>query len=193
MPKFFTIKDFITYNNPCFNCSKNIKIDLGYQHTYSTSGYAKNIEATTECLVFELKVGYFDYLSLKIYYKDNSIETNNPPLFQDYIRDKKLYLRSFCSYCHTEIISDYLLVNLEKGRIDPLQLKNERLLINDTAALYYISSDYSANTSVLVADRIDKTNPLSPTKLTDLPILPLYTFKNKEHLLKKIRTWLTFS
>ncbi len=194
MPKSFTIKDFVSYNNPCFNCQRSVSIDLNYRNSFGIPVHSRSGTSTPNEVSFELKMGYSEFIYLEVNYLTQKIRTNNEDFLKKYLQgnEKYLTLRSYCHYCCCEISTHPLKFNFNKGIIELIALKSERLLINDSTTLYQIETDFNTNKSILFADRIDKTSPLAPTKI-ELSILPLYSFKSKQTLVDKLRKILLFS
>ena len=194
MPKSFTIKDFVSYNNPCFNCQRSVSIDLNYRNSFSIPVHSRSGTSTPNEISFELKMSYTEFIYLEVNYLTQKFHTNKADFLKNYLTntEKSLSLRSYCHYCCTEVSTHPLKFNFNKGIIELITLKSERLLINDSATLYQIETDFDTNKSILFADRIDRTSPLSPTKI-ELSILPLYSFKSKQTLVDKLRKILLFS
>lgn len=187
--KKFTAKDFIAYNNPCFSCGERISFRLGIEGPVSTQ---LRPTVKPEYTVVDLKVTYTITLQLWIFHKSNKIITSDTRGFADFLFDNKLYLHSRCDKCMTTIQSQFLEFNIDKGYAKPTGISREVLIVQDNMNLYNLQSSFIEEKSVLTVDRIDKTTPISPI-LLELPLLPMYKFKDKEQFLNKIKTYLTFS
>lgn len=201
--KKFTVKDFITYNNPCFSCGNKISFYIGtesYQAIIldpkfpvgSTHPTFMRPIVSTEYSELDLKISYNDSLNLRIYHKSNKIDSNNIQKLFEYLKAHRIILQSRCDKCYTCIESNDLLFNYDKGFIYPATIKSERILVSDDENMYHMYSWFSTNKTDLTIDKINRVLPVSSSHLK-LPLLPLYKFKNKQHFIDKIRTYLTFS
>lgn len=197
--KKFTVKDFIHYNAPCFSCENKVKIsvissrmnsDVGVDGAASPSQLRPTI--TNKNLEVDLKVTYDEIIKLFIDLTTNKIITTNFQGLTNYLKEHRLYLRSYCDKCYTGIESFFLEFNLQKGFISPVGISNERLICSDGMNTYTVYTSFIEEKSNLYVDKIDKVQPVSPLKLTLSP-LPLYKFRTKEVFLKKMRTYVLFS
>lgn len=193
LPKLFTIKDFITYNNPCFSCKHLINFKIGFfdLETKADVSYLRPLVTTTHTEV-DLLITYNDVLKLFIFHETNKITTNNREALTKYLRRHKLFLQSACDRCYTKVESRYLEFNLEKGLIRAVGLLTERLIVSDKKKLYQIDSLFIVERSTITVSQLDKILPLSPTIL-ELPLLPKYHFQDKQHLIEKCKLYVLFS
>jgi hypothetical protein len=191
--KKFTVKDFIDYNGPCFSCGNPINFKVGFLdlETKADASYLRPT-VTANYTEIDLRITYENSLKLYIFHKTNKILTNSNQALTKYLSSRKLFLSSVCDKCLTQIESQYLDFNVEKGFVSATAIATERLLVMDSHNLYQINSFFMANKSVLTVDKLDKTTPLSPLTL-ELPLLPKYRFRNKDHFLRKVKTYITFS
>ena len=189
----FTVADFIAYNNPCFSCDNQINFKIGFLdlETKADISYLRPTVGPTYTEI-DLLITYSNALKLYIFHKTNKILTNNRQGLTRYLSGHKLFLRSACDKCYSQIESQYLDFNLDKGRVLAVGISSERLVVMDKQNIYQINSFFLADKSNLIVDRIDKTRPLSPTNL-ELPLLPKYRFKNREHFIDKMKTYIVFS
>lgn len=191
--KKFTVKDFITYNNPCFSCGNKISFRIGSK---VTDGIADIIylrpNVTLDRTEVDLKISYTQTLQLWTFHKSNKILSSDIEGLTNYLTDHKLVLNSRCDHCYTTIESFPLEFNLPKGFIKPVSINKEMLIVSDDMNMYQIHSYFPEEKSFVAIDRINKTTPVSPMRL-ELPLLPLYKFKDKEHFINKIKTYLIFS
>ena len=191
----FTVKDFIAYNNPCFSCSSNINFRIGFLdlETKADISYLRPT-VTPNYTEVDLIIKYASTEALKLYifHKTNKILTNSSQGLTKYLSGRKLFLSSTCDKCYTQIESQYLDINIDKGYIAAVGISSERLMVNDGDNLYQINSFYMAEKSNLIIDKLDKVMPLTPFQL-DLPLIPKYRFKDKAHFIQKMKTYLTFS
>ena len=189
----FTVKDFIAYNNPCFSCDNQINFKIGFLdlETKADISYLRPT-VTPQYTEIDLVITYSDALKLYIFHKTNKILTNSQQGLTRYLSSHKLFLHSTCDCCYTEIESQFLDFNLDKGFVGAVGISSERLMVSDKENLYQINSFFMADKSNLVVDKLDRTRPLTPLSL-ELPLLPKYRFKNKKHFIEKMRTYLLFS
>jgi len=191
----FTVKDFIAYNNPCFSCGNQINFKIGFVdlETKADTSYLRPVVTPIRTEIdLIIKYSNTEVLKLFIDHKTNKILTNSNQGLTNYLSSRKLFLSSSCDKCYTQIESQYLDFNLDKGYVAAVGLSTERLLVNDGTNMYHINSSFIEEKSRLVVDRLDSTKPVSPFTM-DLPLLPKYKFKNKSHFVSKIKTYLLFS
>lgn len=191
--KKFTVKDFIGFNNPCFSCDNKITIEVGVTSRFITQQdvYLRPTVAIPFTEV-DLRISYNSHLKLAVDHKTNQFMVNNLGALTNYLDNHKLFLESKCSRCQTLLQTQYLEFELAKGFIRPVGLSRENLYTSDDTNMYMIISSYIEDRSHVIVDRIDKTTPLSPIRF-DAPLLALRRFKNKEHLISKLKTYITFS
>ena len=191
--KKFTVKDFIAYNNPCFSC--------GSQISFSIDSYSKESQTivTLRPLVnpdntfVQLEVRYrsrTDGVDLTIFHKTNKFITNNLYSLTNYLDEHKLFMRSICYRCNTCIESGYLEFILDKNMVGAVELFYENLFFNDKTNNYCITSNFLNNKSKIAITTI---NDLNNCRYLDLALLPKYRFKNKQHLIEKMKLYLLFS
>lgn len=191
--KKFTVADFIAYNNPCFSCDNQINFKIGFLDLESRVDVSYlRPTVTANYTEIDLVITYSDALKLYIFHKTNKILTNSQQGLTRYLSGHKLFLHSACDKCYTQIESQYLDFNLNKGFVNAVGISTERLMVQDNHNLYQINSFFMADKSNLTVDKIDKTHPLSPTTM-DLPLLPKHRFRDKKHFLEKMRTYVLFS
>ena len=187
-----TVKDFITYNAPCFNCSNPVsfKVSVLNEENSMISNLTPKLENDTSFIV-DLQITYRFTLKLKVLLISNQFQVSDYDKFKYFLEKHQIYLMSRCQRCFTTIESHFLDFNLEKGYIEPLSISHEFLMINDQENLYQIYSIVLENKSVLTADKISKYDLSSPNRI-DLPLTSLSDFKNKNEVLDKIKMILTF-
>jgi hypothetical protein len=139
-----------------------------------------------------IKYANTEALKLYIFHKTNKILTNSSQGLTKYLSSRKLFLSSTCDKCYTQIESQYLDFNIDKGYVAAVGISSERLMVNDGDNMYQINSFFMAEKSNLIIDKLDKVRPLTPFQL-DLPLIPRYRFKDKAHFIQKMKTYLTFS
>ena len=191
----FTVKDFIEYNGPCFSCGNQINFRIGFLdlETKADISYLKPV-VTSNYTEVDLIIKYSNSEALKLYifHKTNKILTNSTKGLTNYLSTRKLFLSSTCDKCYTQIESQYLDIHVDKGFVAAVGISTERLMVSDGTNQYQIDSFFMAEKSRLLVDKLDRTRPLTPLTL-DLPLIPKYKFKNKEHFINKMKTYITFS
>lgn len=191
--KKFTIKDFIAYNNPCLNCNESISL------TFSGSGY-RDITESSPISIFSLRpfvsskytevnlsVTYNNLLKVIIDHKTNSFSSNNIEALKSYMELHRIYLFSSCNKCGTNITSKYLEFDFDKNLINATEIETENIIVIDGSVSYNLYSDFIDNETILSV-----LNDSSDFRIK-LSLLPKYKFKNKQHFIDKIKTYLTFS
>jgi hypothetical protein len=190
----FTIKDFIAYNNPCFSCNSPINFKI-YSETIGsgTSGHL-NPTVLPNYTEIDLSIKYSNMEALKLFivHKTNKILCSNNQGLTKYLSERKLTLVSTCDRCKTQITSEPLKFDLEKGHVEATYLKYERLMVHEGDNIYQIDSNFETEKSVLIVEKLNAVKPLSPLRL-NLPILPKYRFKDRAHFLNKVKTYIIFS
>lgn len=127
-----------------------------------------------------------------IFHKNNKILTNSQQGLTSYLSTHKLFLQSTCDRCYTHIESQFLDFDLDKSVLAAVNISFERLMVSDKENSYQMNSYFLTNKSNLIVDRIDKARPLTPVNL-ELPLLPKYRIRNRQHFIDKMRTYLLFS
>jgi hypothetical protein len=192
--KKFTVKDFISYNAPCFSCQSKVTIKIGVMTIESTDFNIALLSPviSNNSTDIDLKINYNNSLTLKIFHKTNKFQASSMKGLTEYLAGHKLFLRTNCDHCYTKVESQYLEFNLLKGFIKPAGVSNELLIVNDGSNLYQVHSSFIEEKSLVIVDRINKTTPITPLRL-ELPLLPLYKLKDRQHFIDKIKTYLIFS
>lgn len=192
--KKFTVKDFITYNGPCFSCQSKIIFQIGVFNTKAkqigTSVFLNPV-VTNDFINIDLKINYRDSLNLKVFTKTNKFTTSSMKALTKYLDEHGLFLRSKCDNCHTNVDSEALEFNLLKEFIAPVAIGDERLVVNHNKYLYELYSDFSGSRSVLIISPAVSSS-IMPISM-NLPLLPMYKLKNKERFIEKVKTYLIFS
>jgi hypothetical protein len=203
--KKFTVKDFITYNNPCFSCGEAVTIKIVTRKSITTgrgskSDEEKNVEitplVTPEYVEMNLRITYKKTLKLKIFHKTNKFKTNDEPRLLKFLTENDIWIESFCS-CLTYIKSECLRFDLTKEFIYSFPIENEVLSCSDNINWYVMASSFKENKSALTYGKKDYSleNNWGADSIGSivLPLLPRYRFRNKEHFLTKMKTYLIFS
>lgn len=204
--KKFTVKDFIAYNNPCFGCGKNINFKIGfYSNNEMGKAWASYLRPSVlaNYTEIDLKITYSDAVKLYIFHKTNKILTNNQAGLTKYLTEHKLFLSSTCQ-CQTTIETgpmDFHLLT-ENQFVSAVPISFEMLLVRSQDNIYQLTSSFPDNKSTLNVWKAEDTyikygklKPQLPSQATtiEMPLIPKYKFKNKEHFLEKMKTYILFS
>lgn len=191
--KRFSVKDFISYNSPCFSCNNPILVRVGVTHrdlTAQESSLRPFIQSShTE---IDLKITYNSVLKMAIDHKTNKFAVNDMGALTKYFEDHKLFLELSCNKCYTTITSHHLEFDLNRRFIKAVGISQENLITNDGSNMYQIHSSFIKETSLVYVTKIDKATPVSPIRF-ETPLMPLGKFKDKEHLISKLKLYATFS
>lgn len=192
--KKFTVKDFITYNGPCFSCQSKIVFQVGVFNTKSKQSATSvflSPTVTNDFINIDLRINYRDSLNLRIFTKTNKFTTSSMKSLTKYLDEHGLFLRSKCDNCHTNVDSEALEFNLLKEFVVPVAIGDERLVVNHNRYLYELYSNFGSSCSILIISTT-VSPPITPIRM-ELPLLPMYKLKNKERFIEKVKTYLVFS
>jgi hypothetical protein len=188
MGKLFTIKDFITYNAPCFNCHSKINfITQSVKDVESMSDVILNqmVELkptiTSQHMEIDLVITYRTNTKLSIDLKINKFSTNNTQGLKRYLDRHKLFLISQCDSCHSQIVSQFLRFDFNKGYVKAFGLWHERLIVDaGNQVPYQINTWFDKSESILFI-----SCGTEYMKNIKLPLMPKYKFKDKQALIDK--------
>lgn len=189
--KFFTIKDFISYNNPCFSCNnqKILKIvSSPIKENIVGGGVLLNPTISSTFLEVDLKITYLYSLKLKISHTSNKIIISNIDDLTKYLEQHTLYFVSRCNCCGTRISSNILTFDLTKSFVKPLSIESEIICVKEGESFFILKSYFAQNKSNLIINKKDS----DPIELS-LPLYPLLKFKNRDHFLSKMKMLALFS
>lgn len=189
--KIFTFKDFIAYNNPCFSCGDKINFSIVSCPITEPGKVQLRPTVRPDSVTVDLKISYNQSLQLQILMPSNQFLISDRKAFADYIFSNRLYLNSHCNRCFTTLETHFLEFNFDKGFIKPVGMSRESLVVSDNTHRYHIYSSFFSEKSTIVMDRIDRPIPISPVKF-EAPLLPLYRFRDREHFITKMKTYLIF-
>lgn len=190
--KEFTFKDFIAYNNPCFSCGDKINFNIVSVPNSGPGLVQLRPLVQPDNVSVDLTITYDNKLQLQVQMPSNQFLISDRKSFADYIFSNKLYLNSHCNKCHTTLETHFLEFNFDKGFIKPVGMSRESLVVSDKTHMYHVYSSFFSEKSTVVMDRIDRPLPISPVKF-EAPLLPLFRFKDREHFINKMKTYLVFS
>lgn len=195
--KKFTVKDFIDYNAPCFSCNSPINIHMGVipmERADNPKLVGNTIilkpVITSEYTEVDLKITYSDFLRLRIAHTTNQFSVNNLSSLERHLSSNVLFLLSKCDKCGTQVESENMEFDIERGFLKAFGLAVETIKMIDDKNHYVINSLFYQDKSNVVI--VNSSRSASVFNM-DFPLLPMYRFKNKEQLLNKLRTYLTFS
>lgn len=200
--KKFTIKDFLFYNNPCFSCQSNINFYFvsNSKDISKTKqpGYFNPI-VSKDAISIDIKKSYSHSLTLSIYNKTNKFYANNKHELEAYLDDHRISMYSTCPKCNTTIISNTLEFDVKGKFVKPVEVFAETINVESKGKTYSLATLIENNSSHIEVINGSKTSLTSMLLLNndsfslDIPALPLYKFKNKDNLIKKIGIYMTFS
>ena len=186
----FTVKDFITYNNPCFSCGSTIHINVmsTSQHSPHASGVVLKSNVKPDRTEIQPKITYRRALQLWIFNQSNKIITSDIRGLTEYLYEHKLYLRSYCKTCNTEIFSHFLEFDIAKNLVKPFGISSESLRVQDSKTEYCIYSSLMEEKS-----QISIHSKFCTSIRVDSPLLLLNKLKTREVFLNKMKIYLLFS
>ena len=166
--KKFTVKDFITCNNPCFACGKKINFQIGYCRVetgelassgHQLASYLRPIVLANYTEV-DLKITYIDAIKLYIFHKDNKILSNNQGGLANYLSNHKLFLVAECT-CRTRTESGFLDFHLttEHQYASAVEIRYECLMVTEKDNIYQFNSSFLDNKSTLIVYKNDGKYP----------------------------------
>ena len=192
--KKFTVKDFITYNAPCFNCDSRVNFYFTMTQDISETSLAGSVDkramVTTSYTEVELIVHYAANLKIKIDHKTNKFTTSSPEALTKYLSEHKLCLSSRCSKCYADIRSTNIEFNIEKGFVYPVSISSEIYTILGANIIYYVKSLFENKDPQTY---IDVANIRAEALRLKIPLLPIYKFKTKDKFLNKMKIYTLFS
>ena len=188
----FTVKDFITYNNPCFSCGNPVNFRFRFVGKVESELPRPLVTPNYTEIDLTIKYSKMEALKLCIFHKTNKILTNSLTGLTKYLSENKLFLSSRCDRCNTQIESRFLEINVDKGYVAAVGLSTERLIVTTNDRIFQVVSSFMEEKSTIYVDRLDQAKPTQPFTL-ELPLIPKYKFKNRENFLSKIKTYMIFS
>jgi hypothetical protein len=193
----FTFKDFILYNSPCFSCGNKVNFQLIASRTSgSEDSHSLRARINGEVTELDLAITYNSTLKLGVFNKSNRIICTTPVDLKRYLIDYNLMMELNCSHCRTHIETRFLEFNLDRGFIKPVGIAYEYIQISEKETMYRLQSDFRDPAmsklyvcSAEMGDFLRTGNEIN----INLPLIPMYSFKNREHFLNKIKTYVVFS
>lgn len=196
MMKKFTVKDFIFYNSPCFNCSgdsifyfliRDMTESQSYPRFPASFSSKKAIVMPTYTEV-ELVVHYANNLTIRIDHKTNKFIATSKHALVKYLNQIELSLELRCNKCFAQITSNSIEFNMEKDFINPISLCLESFTIQDAKSNYHVRTYFDSKQTFITT-----SSPKVKSLGMQLPTLPIYKFKTRAKFLEKIKTYITFS
>jgi len=137
-------------------------------------------------LIVTLRIKYSFTLKLQICIDNNKFEVSDMEKFITYLGIQNLILISECKKCKSFIISNELQFD-HRGFVKPVILKREGICLIDGDKNYDLMTEFSKNKTGL---RLFDDKGIMEM---DLPLLPLYKFKSRDKLLRKLKMCVVFS
>lgn len=190
----FTVKDFITYNNPCFSCESKINFSIGAlddEHTSIDEAVYFRPTVTKNYSEIDLIINYTTSLKLFIFHTTNKILSNDFIALTKYLERRKLFLSSFCHKCHSQSKSKILDFNLEKKIVKPTTLLLEETIIYDDKFRYLLTSNSEKNKSYFIIEDLAKVK-YTPTVI-ESPLIFRSKFNNRQSFIDKTKLYVLFS
>lgn len=189
-----TLKDFIYYNNPCFSCNSKIYLQFISVHLNKFGVYPTVLRPIIHdnALSLDLKIKYKHTLSITFFPQSNKIITLDHKGLAEYLDNNSLYLKSYCECCASSVESFYLEFNLEKNFIKPINIGKEFLYTSDEINNYQVISDiFSGQSEIFIFKRGDILSKQGFN--AKIPLTLLSNLKDKQGLIKKLKTYALFS
>ena len=89
--------------------------------------------------------------------------------------------------------SHYLDFNTAGNYIKPTGISSQHLVLSDKNNTYVINSEFISDETTIFVFALKDGGMTSAISNLKLPLLPHYRFKDKEHFIAKIKTYLLFS
>lgn len=177
----FTFKDFINYNNPCFICNKLNTLCFNINGRVIYPSLEKN-NKNNQILYCTLNISYKTFTDINFNIKNNEYYClSSPVLLNNYLKDIKMIMSLFCDNCHSFVKSNEFKFNFSKSYVEPLSIHNEVYIFIDKNKYTITLND--TDSSISVSDYIN---------VSKISIPKFKRPKNKEILIKKIKTYLTY-
>ena len=194
MSKSFTVKDFIKYNGPCFNCGNKIFVSIKEYDCLIVNGLnsISSFEIKGDIIEATLKLNYSYILNLTINISNNKYETSNIHKLMAYLASRDIVLFSECKKCKSYIHTESLKFG-PKAFILPTKISAEKFLFSDNLNNYTITSDFKNNKTIITSLPKNYNDYYQELISLDISLLPLYKFKTREKILQKIKTLILFS
>lgn len=183
-----TVKDFIDYNNPCFNCGSKIHFYINVLNHNTKVNSTISASPEKKGIRFSFKIGYLNHLYILIDTTTNSFIVNELKDFLVYTKDKDFTFNSQCTKCNCQIISNPISFSFINNFIKPISLDMENLLVKSKGSIYRVYTVFKDDTSQLSV--LSKDGSFIEM---NIKLFPLYKFKNKDTFMKKAKIYLLFS
>lgn len=196
--KKFFVKDFIQYASPCFGCEKPLSLRMLIRNKEDNAllpelgnspSTALTPTITDKHLEIDLSIKYNSKLRLWMMHKTNTFLVNDNVAFSNYIAKYNLRLLVACT-CGTLYQTNNLDFQTFNRTIGALTLSYEQLVFQDKTHTYHLDTDFRTERSIAI---ISKKGSTAIPLHFDLPLLPKYKLRNKQHLVEKLRIYSIFS
>ena len=187
----FTIKDFLLYNGPCFNCGKKVSFFI-----FSNNKTAPNLferipaDIDSDIITCTINIKYRSSLRVEFNCKTNEYITTNDEEFDKYLQSNYVYMTTKCNSCMSKVVSTYF--EFEQSHIKPLRISSEHFKLEDSFAekIYHIDSHKETNETIV--DIVKYKDTEFDHYGLSFPLMLRGRFKNKFFFIKKIRQLMVF-
>jgi len=179
----FTIKEFFDNNKKCVCCKSKTSIDIekykegiAYKQKYSTNN---------DVLYINFKTEYRNSSEITINTKLNSFVFNGD---KSHIYDYKYYFIITCLKCNYYLVSKFIDFNFDSNFISALDFALSYHHYNDSNNGYGVRNNYESLVSEIYVYANNKTQFNCSVNL-----IPKDVVDDKDKLINKIKTYMTFS
>lgn len=213
----YTIKDILSYNNPCLQCGTGTILKLWSQHqtlslseviTYSMKDNSKSsIEFTLKytynySLVLTINCNNNEYNSRTIYHTTYAVKSGFMEDFQAFLLNNNLRLRMVCNKCSGW--SEFSNLKFNNRIIGPVSLTRESLYLqSEDGTQFYLSTFMDQDITDIFYQKIEAKEQMIlnhgdmwwPTNFNHirLPAIPRSLFKGKVEMLNALQTYIMLS
>jgi len=193
-----TIKDFILGRAPCFVCKNKIEVYLSgnpklmrsYRKLNYNDGkfdpfYIKSPESNSKKHSINVASKSPTMVSL---YENNFVNISNVKA-AECLFTSNCFLFVECSKCKWKVNTENLRYNFESQYIFPFSIDLEEISLKDNRGTYYLLSSFVGKTAILNFKDINNNNSFNK----ELPYFSIFSIKDQNQILKKIKTIMNFS
>lgn len=181
---YFTIKDIVKYNLKCKICSSPTSLYLVDDMPCDEYNYGRlNVIKPTinnGIMSFNISIKYKSKILLHIDIATNEfiLIKEGVELYNEKFLDQ-IFLETICDTCGTMMNTEYLVFS--KNTIKPVKLFTEAIFINHNNINFSIFNKFKTNKCAFIAigQNIKSTN-------IELPLMPLWKFKNRKAIIEKL-------
>lgn len=202
-----TLKDFIQYNNPCFNCGSLSSLSYTSCSKKRPTGNSHTIILKDNTINLNLQVKYVHSLNLTIDIITNSFRVNesnsdiNILNLQNYLDEYNLYFILDCACCLSWFATKNIKFNFLSHYIYPLEIYSEIIEFKSNDLIYNYSSDFNVNESTIRIYKSYNNESNGGELINEISArpIPLSNFKGSnrnetlKNVIEKIKMWVSFS